>query len=404
MNRTLLIRSVLARLRRYKMKTLAMALGIVVGVLSTVLLQTVADSVYGVFIKFIERAYPSDAIVLTGGTGFMGAGPGRDKLQLADIEAIASSTGSNLWDPVIYLGSRDVKRGGNNLRVSIAGYSERAESVRRRSVADGELFDETDVRNRARVAIIGPTTAATLFEGESPLGADLFIDNIAFQVKGVLEPLGVDPHGNDQDNTIWLPYTTVMDSMLKRTTVNGATFIVPAERQASVEKEITDIMRERHQIGAGQEDDFTVITPVFMRQLFDRSFRIFTIFVPLISGTVFVISAVVILSIMQISIKGRVREIGLRKAVGARPRDLQTQIVLEVLLISAGASLAGIVLALLGCIGLAPLLAAKFGIREATPSALVLIVAVVAATATGLAGGLLPARRAARLDPVDALR
>lgn len=404
MNRTLLFRSVFARLRRYKLKTLVMALGIVIGVLSTVLLQTVADGVHAAFIRFIGRAYPADGVVLVAGTGFMGSGPGREKLELADVETVAASIGISQWDPVVYVGGRDVKRGGNNLRVPVTGYSERAESVRRRSVEDGELFSENEVRTRARVAVIGATTAATLFEGESAIGADLFIDNIPFEVKGVLERVGVDPHGNDQDNAIWVPYTTVMDTMLKRTTVHAATFIVPGDRQESVQKEIAEIMRERHQIGTGEEDDFTIVTPVLMRQLLDRSFRTFTIFVPLIAGTVFVISAVVILSIMQISIKGRTKEIGLRKAVGARPGDLQTQIVLEVLLISAGASLAGLVLAVLGCMGLAPLLATKFGVQDVTPSALVLLIAVVAATATGVAGGVLPARRAARLDPVEALR
>jgi putative ABC transport system permease protein len=404
MNRPLLLQSVLLRLRRYKLKTLVMALGIAVGVLATVLLQTVADSVHDAFVAFIERAYPSDGVVLVAGTGFMGSGSGRNNLLLSEVETVANTIGVTQWDPVVYAGTRDVKRGSNSVRVMVAGYSEKAETVRRRSAADGEFFDADDVRSRAHVALIGATTAATLFPGESPIGAELFIDNVPFEVKGVLERAGADPHGNDQDNAIWVPHTTLMSTFRKSDNVSAATFIVGGDRTESVKQEIADVMHELHGTGKGEDDDFTVITPVFMRSLFDKSFRTFTIFVPLIAGTVFVIAAVVILAIMQISIKGRTREIGLRKAVGARAGDVQTQVVLEVLLISAGAALLGVALAELGCLLLAPFLAEKFGVRHVSPSALVLLIAVGAATLTGLVGGVIPARRAARLHPVEALR
>jgi putative ABC transport system permease protein len=404
MNQTLLLRSIVARLGRYKLKTVVMALGIATGVLSTVLLQTVATSVKQAFVTFIARAYPSDGVVLVAGTGFMGSGPGRQNLRLRDAESVASSIGVTEWDPVVYAGNRDVKRGANNLRVMVAGYSEKAESVHRRSATDGDFFTADDVKNRAHVAVIGATTAATLFPGERATGSQLFIDDIPFEVRGVLEKAGVDPHGNDQDNTIWVPYTTLMETMLKQDNVSAVTFIVGPGREEAMKNEITEVMRERHHTGAGQDDDFTVITPVFMRDLLDRSFRTFTIFVPLIAGTVFLISGIVILSIMQITIKGRTREIGLRKALGARPRDVKTQVVLEVLIISAGASIIGLILAQLGCLWLAPFLASKFGVKNVTPSAAVLAVAVIAATLTGLLGGVIPAVRAAKLDAVQALR
>ena len=405
MNTALLWRSVLLRLGRYKVKTLVMGLGMMVGVVSTVLLQTVAASLRAAFEVFIDRAYPADGVFLMAGTGSMGGGAGRDRLRLSDVEAVANSIGVAQWDPAVYARGRDVKRGGNSLRVSVAGHSEKAETVRGRSAEEGEFFTADDVRNRGKVALLGTTTAARLFPGESPIGAHLFIDNISFQIKGVLERAGVDPHGGDQDNTIWVPYTTLMDTVLKRDTVAAATFIVgERSRQESVRQEIVEILRERHQLGSGQEDDFSVVTPVFMQDLLDRSFRTFTVFVPIIAGTVFLISGIVILSIMQISIKGRTKEIGLRKAVGARPRDLQTQIMLEVLIVAVGAALIGLVLARLGYMGLAPVLAAKFGAKEASPPLNALIGAIGGAIATGLLGGVVPARRAARLNPVEALR
>lgn len=407
MNRPLLFRTVLLRLWRNKAKTLLMGLGITVAVLAMVLLQTALVSVEKAFNTFFDRAYPSDGIVLMAGSGFMGGTAGRENLRLSDVETVVSSLGLTLWDPVVYAGARDVKHEGNSASVSVAGYSERAESVRRRSVQDGEFFSPDDIRGRANVALIGSTTAETLFPGESPVGAQLFIDNIPFEVKGVLETIGADPHGGDQDNAIWVPYTTVMERMMKVDYVSGTTFIVEdTGRMDEIRDEIAEILRARHQIGEGQKDDFIVMTPVFVRDRFAQTSKTWKVFVPLTAGTAFLISAVVILSIMQISVKARTSEIGLRKAVGARSRDVQTQIVLEVLLVSLAASLLGLLLAKLGGDAVTPMLAAKFGFgaRHVGPPLLVLILAVGVAIATGLLGGVWPARRAARLNPVKALK
>jgi putative ABC transport system permease protein len=405
LNPPLLWRTVLLRQWRYRTKALFMGLGITIGVVATVLLQTLGGSIKATFAAMIERVYPANSIVLVAGSGPMGGGAGRNNLRLSEVETVVNTLGITEWDPVVLAGPRDVKRGGNSVRVSVSGYSEHEEAVRRRSVQTGEPFSVEDVRNRANVALIGATTAKLLFPGESPLGAQLFIDNVPFEVKGILESIGVDPHGNDQDNAIHVPYTTLMDNMLRVNYVSGATLLVADPNQAeAVSKEVTRIVRERHQIAEGQKDDFSVITAALMHQMFTRSFRTVSVFVPLIGGTAFLISAMVILSIMQITIKGRTPEIGLRKAVGARSRDLQLQIVLEVLIIAAVASLAGLLLAQLGINAMAPVLAAKFGVKRVSTPAAVLIIAVGAAIATGLLGGILPARRAARLSPVQALR
>jgi putative ABC transport system permease protein len=404
-NPSLLLRTVLLRFSRFKLRTLFMGLGIAISVLATVLLQTVLVSVDGAFNSFIDRAYPSDGVVVMAGSGFMGGPSGGANLRLPDVETVVNSLGIKEWDPVVYIGPRDVKRGANSVLVSVAGNSEKAERVRRRSVEDGEFLSADDVKNRANVAVIGSTTAKTLFPGESPVGAQIFIDNVPFVVRGVLETIGVDPHGGDQDNAIWVPYTTVLDKMVKGDALSGATLIIDdPDRGEEVKKEITDLLRERHQIAQGEPDDFTVITPSFVRNMHAKTARTWTTFVPLIVGTAFLISALVILSIMQISIKGRTAEIGLRKAVGARPRDLQVQIVLEVLLVSLAASAVGILLAQAGSYFLTPVLAAKFGVQRVIQPVTALLVAVGAAVLTGILGGLWPARRAAKLNPVEALK
>jgi putative ABC transport system permease protein len=405
-NPSLLLRTVLLRFSRFKLRTLSMGLGIAISVLATVLMQTVLVSVDNAFNSFIDRAYPSDGVVIMAGSGFMGgASGGGASLRLSDVETVVSSLGVKEWDPVVYIGPRDVKRGANTVLVNVAGSSEKAERVRRRSVEDGEFLSADDVKNRANVAAIGSSTAKTLFPGESPVGAQIFIDNVPFVVKGVLETVGVDPHGGDQDNTIWVPYTTVLDKMVKGDALSGATLIIDDPGRAEeVKKEASDVLRERHQITQGEPDDFTVITPSFVHNMHAKTARTWTVFVPLIAGTAFLISAVVILSIMQISIKGRTAEIGLRKAVGARPRDLQVQIVLEVLLVALAASAVGILLAQVGGYFLTPMLAAKFGVHRVTQPVTALLVAVSAAVLTGILGGLWPARRAAKLNQVEALK
>ncbi|HKH47470.1 MAG TPA: ABC transporter permease [Thermoanaerobaculia bacterium] len=405
MNQPLLFRSILLRAWRFKARTLAMGLGITIAVLATVLLQTVAGNVRQAFNAFVNGAYPADCIVMVAGSGFMGAGPGRNKLKLADIQTVVSSLGIADWDPVVYIGPRDVKNEGNNFAVGVGGFSEKAESIRRRSVQEGEFLTAEDVKNRASVALLGSTTAKKLFPGGTPVGAQIFIDNMSYQVKGVLESIGVDPHGEDQDDVIFVPYTTLMEKMVKVSSISGATLVLEdPRRMEEIGREITQIMRERHQLGEGEDDDFSVLTATQMQELVGKAFRTFDIFVPLIAGTAFLISALVILTIMQISIKGRTAEIGLRKAVGARPRDLQSQIVLEVVMVSAVASLIGLVLAQAGLLAAAPTLAAKFGVKQVGSPALVPVIAVLGAMLTGIVGGIVPARRAAKLDPVKALK
>lgn len=405
MNGALLWRTVLLRVNRYRLRSAVIVAGICISVLAAVLLQSVSVSVRQAFDVFIDRMYPADGLVLMAGGGFMGGRAGRTNLKLADVETVAAETGIAEWDPLVMVGGREVRRGGNSVRVPITGFSEKAESVRRRSVQEGEFFTADDVTTRANVALLGSATAAELFPGESPVGAQLYIDNVPFEIRGVLENAGVDPHGGNMDQAIAIPYTTLMDEIARIDFVSGTTFIIDdPERANAVREEILRTMRERHAIGEGQEDDFVVITPVMVKGMADKSFRIFNLFVPAIAAAAFLISAGVIFSVMQLNIRARTAELGLRKAVGARSRDLEVQIVLEVLILAAGASLLGLLLASLGSTLITPLLAAKFGVKQVTPSLTASILAALAALATGVAGGLIPARRAAKLDAVQSLR
>lgn len=405
MNRALLLRSIWLRVVRFKAKTLVMGLGILLGVFATVLLLSLAVAVRARFRAFLDDAYPADGIVVFAGSGPMGSNAGRRNLKLPDVEVLAAETGASEWDPTAYLGPRDIRHEGATVRVGVEGHSQKAERVRRRSVSSGEFITADDVRSRAAVALIGTTTATKLFNRESPLGARIFVDNLPFEIKGVLETRGADPHGIDQDDVVQIPYTTLLDRMSHSTSLSVATFrLDDRSRVEATSQEFIRILRREHQIAAGQSDDFSVFTSARMQGIFQRTFRTIEMFIPLISGTVFLIAALVILSILQIGMKARRRELGLRKAVGARGRDLQVQIVLEVLAVAAVAAVGGVLLAQIGLTALAPLLAKKMGVQLLRMSTGGAAMAIGAGLLAGLLGGLLPARKAARLDPVTSLR
>jgi putative ABC transport system permease protein len=406
MNRELFLRTVFARLTRFKGRALLMALGIIVSVLATVLVASLSGTIHATFDGFIGRLYPDDGVTLVAGSNFMGGGLGRDSLRLKDVEAVVAAVPAIVaWDPNNSAGRRDIKVGDRNTRVPVAGYSEKYGEVRRHVMLEGEPFTAADVVGRSRVALIGQTTARTLFANASPIGSTLFIDNVPYRVKGLLEPVGMSPHGDDLDDVVVVPYTVVMDSILKVDFVRGAGFKVAlAEDAEGVSQQIVAILRQRHDIRAGQADDFTVVTPTQMHAMVAKTFGTLNLFVVLICAAAFVVSAIVLLSVMLATIRQRTAEIGLRKAVGADTSDIRDQVVSEVVVVAAAGCVVGVVLAYPLMSFIAPMLAAKFGFTGATVSLSAVAIAAAAAIATGLIGALWPAMRAARLNPVDALR
>jgi putative ABC transport system permease protein len=406
MNSELFLRTVIRRLTRFKGRALLMGLGIIVSVLATVLVASLGATVRTTFDGFIGRLYPDDGITVTAGANFMGGGLGRDNLRLKDIEAVAASVpGIAAWDPLNAAGLRDIKVGDRNTRVRVVGYSAQYPQVHRHSVSEGAFFGADEVAARSRVALIGPTTARRLFANTSPVGATLFIDNVPYRVKGLLEPQGMSPHGDDLDDVVSVPYTVIMDSIVKVDFVRGANFLVRnAADVESVATQIAGILRQRHDIREGQQDDFVVVTPRQMHAMVARTFGTLNLFVVLICGAAFLASAIVLLSVMLATIRQRTSEIGLRKAVGANVADIRDLIVSEVVMIAAAGCAIGVLLSYPLLAIIAPVLSAKIGMTGAVVSPTSIVIAAAAAIATGLLGALWPALRAAGLNAVDALR
>lgn len=400
-----LIRHGLRDMRRHRLRTFFMMLGTFVGVLTLTVVMAIGQGTRDVVMANIERMFAGNSILLSAGGGGMMGGPGADgpttTLTEKDLEEIrASVPGIKVYDPMILAMSREVVYQGNSSNVRVLGHSENHEEVWNRGVSRGAFFGEAEVRSSGRVALIGETLARDLFQGADPIGLQLRIGTVPFEVIGVLDSMGIDPHGWDRDNEAIIPYTTMMRRVMNIDYVQSAKIMVMegADLDAPVAA-IEALLRERHALAADELNDFSMITPVQVREMVASMNRVFTLFLPLLAAVSLFIGGIVVANLMLMGVNQRRSEIGLRKAVGARGRDIWLQFLLESSLVTA----AGGVLALLvGAVGLGIIGGSMEGVRVMPWEAVTL--GMGAAVLVGLLAGVFPARRAAALDPVTTLR
>jgi putative ABC transport system permease protein len=293
-----------------------------------------------------------------------------------------------------------VRRGDASVAARVLGESERSERVWDRGVARGEYFDATAVAASARVALIGETVARALFADEDPLGAEVQIGTVPFQVVGVLERLGTDIHGLDRDDEVVIPVSTAMRRVMNVDTIRAVKLLVRDPRRVEATAgEVRRLLRERHALAEGQPSDFTLITSAEVQRTAGQVQRVLFLYLPLVAGIALLAGGAVAATLMLASVSVRVGEIGLRRAVGARPRDIRRQFLLETAVTALGGGLLG---AGIGT-ALALYTAGRLHLEaSASPAAVVLGLALAAAT--GFLAGVVPARRAARLEPALALR
>jgi putative ABC transport system permease protein len=280
------------------------------------------------------------------------------------------------------------------------GDSERFAQAWGRGLTEGEYFDTTAIRESARVAVIGETVAKELYPDQDPIGADLEIGSVPFRVIGVLEPWGTNPHGMDQDNEVVVPITTLMRRLTNVDTISTAKLIMSDPSQSSrLSEEIRRILRGRHALAAGQPDDFTILTPVDVQKEIAAIKRVLFLYLPLVASIFLLVGGIVAANLMLASVNERVGEIGLRRAIGARPGDIRLQFLIETAATTLVGGFAGIALGYLGArIGASKMHLENILVWNAA------FVGIAASLVTGLLAGVVPALRAARLNPADALR
>jgi putative ABC transport system permease protein len=282
----------------------------------------------------------------------------------------------------------------------VRGESERWPQVWNRTASRGHLFDETAVTGSARVAIIGETVAKELFGNEDPVGADIQIGSVPFKVIGVLEPWGTDPHGMDRDNEVIVPISTLMRRLTNMDTISAAKLVATDPMHSEEMKtEITRILRERHGLVAGQPNDFSIITATEIRRMVSEVQRVLFFYLPMVAAIALLVGGIVSASLMLASVSERVAEIGLRRAIGARTQDIRLQFLLETTITMLAGGVGGVAFGY----AVAQLGASRMHLDGVNPW-MASLLGVLASSLVGLLAGILPALRAARLQPAEALR
>ena len=402
MKNTRLARHSLRMMGRYKLRTSFMMLGSVIGIAALTFVISVGQAAQRKILKTVGQMFGDSGIVIHDGGGEMMGGPRGQgtRLKIDDIAAVAKELpGIETWDPMQTI-TTSVRHGDSTENVLVRGESERWPQVWNRTASRGDLFDEMAVTSSARVAIIGETVSKELFGTDDPVGSDMQIGSVPFKVIGILEPWGTDPHGMDRDNEVIVPISTLMRRLTNVDTISAAKLVVtdPA-RSDEMKAEIRRILRERHGLTAGQPNDFSIITATEIRRMVGQVQRVLFFYLPLVAAIALIVGGVVSASLMLVSINERVAEIGLRRAIGARRQDIRLQFLLETTITMLAGGLGG---AALGYV-VAQIGVSRMHLDGVNPWTAALL-GVVASSLVGVLAGILPALRAARLYPAEALR
>ena len=402
MTLTRLLSQGLRSMQRYKLRTGFMMLGSLAGVAALSFVMSVGQGAKAKMLRTVRQVVGNQAIIVVGGGSRLMGSPrgGAARLTIDDIAAVATDVPSiEIWDPQAELRT-SVRYGDASTIARVIGASERYERVWDRGVGRGESFDATAVASSARVAVIGETVARRLFGDQDPIGSEILINSVQVRVIGILEPFGNDMHGMDRDNEIVVPISTLMRRLTNVDAINTAKLVVKdAAAQEAAAREVRRVLRARHALSADQPNDFTLLTSIEVDRMMGTIQRVLLVYLPLAGALVLLVGAVVAATLMLASVSARVAEIGLRRAVGARPQDIGRQFLVETALIIVAGGVVGIVLGYAAAYALAARMRLDIGFSWAA-----VLVSLAAATVTGLAAGVAPARRAAGLHPVDALR
>jgi putative ABC transport system permease protein len=329
-------------------------------------------------------------------SGWGGAGT----LSIEDAEAIQREIpGVTAISPEVRTSSQ-IAAGNQNWNTQIIGESPEYFSIRQWPVVQGAAFTEMDVRSANKVAVIGKTIADQLFPGEDPIGQIVRVRNVPFIITGMLKPKGLSVQGQDQDDLIVIPYTSAMKrvqhvTMLRSINVQTAkpSLLNPVQLQ------IADLLRQRHKITPGKDDDFTVRNQQEIADMATAQSKTMTVLLGAVAMVSLVVGGIGIMNIMLVSVTERTREIGIRMAIGARGRDILLQFLTEAVTLSITGGLLGIA----SGVGVSKLLAVQWNWPTLIPPEWVAY-AFLFSAAVGIFFGFYPARKASRLDPIDALR
>ncbi len=396
-----------------KLRSILTMLGIIIGVSAVIALMSIGRGVEQFFVQQFTSLGTNLLYVFP---GQLSEGPprqgGRDRgvLTLGDSHAINNP----LRVPDVIAVSAEVRgnaliaRSGKDMDVSVSGVTASYLDTLTGNAAIGSFLTDTDVEERSRVVVIGSDVFGKLFEPtEDPIDQTIRVNNILFRVIGVMEERGAGVGGANLDEMIFIPLTTVQDRLFRRRTVSGEyqvnliyASVVSEDRMQAAQQQIAELLRERHNISFRGEDDFVIINQSDLISIFGDILSAMTVFLSAIAFISLVVGGIGIMNIMLVSVTERTREIGLRKAVGAKRRNVLSQFLIEAVTLSLIGGLFGIALGAGGAVAATsfiPNFSAVVGIDA-------IAIAILFSMAVGLFFGIYPAYRASRLNPIDALR
>ena len=393
-------------LGRNKLRSALTMLGIIIGVSAVIGMVAIGQGAQAMVQDQMESIGTNIMYVWPGGIrghggARMGAHEG-SRLTAQDVVAIEQEIPVVAAATPIVRANGQLVFGNENWFAQVQGTNENFPEIREWPVAEGAFFTETDVRTASRVIVIGRTVAENLFVGISPVGQTVRVRNLPFRVVGVLSERGQSAMGQDQDDTVIMPYTAAQKKLLGQSVprINQVMLRAVTPNATSVaEKLITDLLRQRHEIGPTMEDDFSVRNMSDIAETAEETGLIMTLLLASIAAVSLLVGGIGIMNIMLVSVTERTREIGIRMAVGSRPSYIRLQFLSEAIILSMAGGLIGVVVGGATAYGVG-----QFFEWPTLVSPASIAISFGFAAAVGVFFGYYPAHKAAALDPIDALR